>query len=123
MPIWRQFARDLGATVVHVGVSDHVHVVTTLSRTVSQAELIEKIKKTLSKWIKSLDARYRGFFWQRGFGAFSVSPSQLEAVCAMSTNKKRIIGRARLRRSIETYCKSTASILMSVMFRIDPARL
>src|SRR5205085_9075408 len=33
-----------------------------------------------SKWIKSIDARYRGFFWQRGYGAFSVSPSQLEAV-------------------------------------------
>ena len=73
--------RNLGATFVHAGgVSDHVHVVTTLPRTVSQAEMIEKIKKTSSNWIKSFDARYRGFFWQRGFGAFSVSPSQLEAV-------------------------------------------
>lgn len=26
------------------------------------------------------DARYRGFFWQRGYSAFSVSPSQLAAV-------------------------------------------
>jgi hypothetical protein len=42
--------------------------------------LIEKIKKASSKWIKALDARCRGFFWQRGYGAFSVSPSQLEAV-------------------------------------------
>jgi len=24
--------------------------------------------------------RYRGFFWQRGYGAFSVSPSQLDSV-------------------------------------------
>ena len=56
----------------------------TLSRlcraTVSQAQLIEEIKKASSKWIKTLDARYGGFFWQRGYGAFSVSPSQLEAV-------------------------------------------
>ena len=73
--------RDLGAELVHVGgVADHVHIVTTLPRTVSQAELIEQIKKTSSKWIKALDARYRGFFWQRGYGAFSVSPSQLDAV-------------------------------------------
>jgi len=58
----------------------HVHIVTTLPRTVSQAQLIEQIKKTSSKWIKALDIRYRSFFWQRGYGAFSVSPSRLEVV-------------------------------------------
>jgi putative transposase len=51
-----------------------------LPRTVSQAELVEGIKKPSSKWIKALEARYSGFFWQRGYGAFSVSPSQLDAV-------------------------------------------
>jgi hypothetical protein len=29
---------------------------------------------------QALDPKYRGFFWQRGYGAFSVSPSQLQAV-------------------------------------------
>ena len=73
--------RDLGGELVHVGgVSDHVHVVTTLPRIMSQAELIEQIKKASSKWIKALGAQYRGFFWQRGYGVFSVSPSQLESV-------------------------------------------
>ena len=73
--------RDLAAELVNVGgVADHVHIVTTLPRTVSQAELIEQIKKASSKWIKTLDAPYRGFFWQRGYGTFSVSPSQLDAV-------------------------------------------
>lgn len=73
--------RDLGSDFVHVGgVFDHVHIVTTLPRTLSQAQLVEQIKKTSSKWIKELDVRYRGFFWQRGYSAFSVSPSQLEAV-------------------------------------------
>ena len=73
--------RDLGAELVRVGgVADHVHIVTTLPRTLSQAEFIQQIKKISSKWIKTLDAPYRGFSWQRGYGAFSVSPSQLEAV-------------------------------------------
>ena len=73
--------RDLGAELVCVGgVADHVHIVTSLPRTVSQAQLVEQIKKASSKWIKQLDPRYRGFFWQRGYAAFSVSPSQLEAV-------------------------------------------
>ena len=73
--------RDLGVELVRVGgVADHVHIVTTLPRTLSQAQLIEQIKKTSSKWIKAVDPRYRGFSWQRGYGAFSVSPSQLDAV-------------------------------------------
>jgi REP element-mobilizing transposase RayT len=81
--------RDLGADFVHVdGVSDHVHIVTSLPRTLSQAQLIEQIKKTSSKWIKTVDARYRGFSWQRGYGAFSVSPSQLEGVLDYVNNQQ-----------------------------------
>ena len=73
--------RDLGAQFVHVGgVSDHVHIVTSLPRTLSQAQFMEHVKKASSKWIKALDTRYRGFFWQRGYGAFSVSPSHLDSV-------------------------------------------
>ena len=73
--------RDLDGEFVHVGgVADHVHIVTTLARTLSQAQLTEQIKKASSKWIKELDPRYRGFFWQRGYAAFSVSPSQLDSV-------------------------------------------
>ena len=73
--------RDLRADLVHVGgIADHVHIITTLPRTVSQAQLVEQIKKASSKWIKALKPQYRGFFWQRGYGAFSVSPSQLDAV-------------------------------------------
>src|SRR5881392_1815294 len=73
--------RDLGGEEVCVdGVSDHVHIITTLPRTLSQAEMIEEVKKAFSKWIKVIECRYRGFFWQRGYAAFSVSPSQLKAV-------------------------------------------
>jgi REP element-mobilizing transposase RayT len=73
--------RDLGADFVHIGgVSDHVHIITTLPRALSQAQIVEELKTASSKWIKALDARYHGFFWQRGYAAFSVSPSQLEAV-------------------------------------------
>ena len=81
MVMWRQSAVISELNFVCVGgVADHVHIITTLPRTLSQAQLVEQIKKTSSKWIKALDDRYRGFFWQRGYGAFSVSPSQLKAV-------------------------------------------
>ncbi len=73
--------RDLDAEALRVGgVADHIHVVTTLPRTLSQAAMVETLKKTSSKWIKQLDSKYRQFYWQRGYSAFSVSPSQLNAV-------------------------------------------
>ena len=51
--------RDLGAEAFRVGgVADHVHVVTTLPRTISQAKLIEDVKKKSSKWIKTLAAPF-----------------------------------------------------------------
>ena len=93
--------RDLGGELVRVGgVADHVHIVTTLPRTLSQAQLIEQIKKTSSKWIKTIDASYRGFFWQRGYGAFSVSPSQLEAVLQYVDGQQRAPSHAHVSRRI-----------------------
>src|SRR5262249_29867127 len=72
---------DLGTELVRVGgVAHHDHVITTLPRTLSQAQLVEQIKKTSSKWIKTVCASHRGFSWPRGYAPFSVSPSQLEAV-------------------------------------------
>jgi REP element-mobilizing transposase RayT len=50
--------------------------------------MVESVKKTSSKWIKGLDSRYRGFYWQRGYGAFSVSHSQLDAVLKYVENQE-----------------------------------
>ena len=81
MAIWRQSAAISEPNLCASAVSLITFILfTTLPRTLSQAQFVETIKKASSKWIKALDARYRGFFWQRGYGAFSVSPSQLEAV-------------------------------------------
>lgn len=60
------------------GAVDHVHLAVRLGRTISQADLIEKIKTSSSLWIKKQSQVYRSFFWQRGYGAFSVGFSQLD---------------------------------------------
>ncbi len=113
--------RDLGAELVTVGgVADHVHIVTTLPRTLSQADLVEQIKKGSSKWIKTLDARYRGFFWQRGYGAFSVSPSQLDAVLEyVATSNKNTIGLVPFRKNIASCCAGTELTLTNAMSGIE----
>jgi REP element-mobilizing transposase RayT len=113
-------SRKLNAELVHVGgVTDHVHIVTTLPRTLSQAQLVEQIKKTSSKWIKTLGPRWRGFFWQRGYAAFSVSPSQLEAVLRYIAGKASTIARARFSMNIANYCAGTELISMSGTCGID----
>jgi putative transposase len=58
------------------GTADHVHIATRLARTLAQAELVEKIKKTSSVWIKTQGEQYGSFFWQAGYGAFSIGWSQ-----------------------------------------------
>ena len=64
------------------GVEDHVHLLGNLSRTVTIAELVEEAKKSPSKWVKDQGPQYREFFWQSGYGAFSVSQSNVEQVRA-----------------------------------------
>jgi putative transposase len=59
---------------------DHVHVVCGLGRTVAVAGLIEQIKVETSKWAKKQSRDLGTFAWQSGYGAFSVSQSNLEAV-------------------------------------------
>jgi len=60
------------------GTCDHVHLAVRLARTISQAELLERIKKISSAWIKQQGKDYPGFAWQAGYGAFSIGWSQLD---------------------------------------------
>ena len=62
------------------GVEDHVHLLCNYSRTVTVAEVVEEVKRNPSKWIKEQGAAYRDFYWQSGYGVFSVSQSKVEQV-------------------------------------------
>jgi REP element-mobilizing transposase RayT len=61
-------------------VADHLHLLCNLSRTMTVAGLVEETKKASSKWMKEQAAKYHDFFWQSGYGAFSVSQSNVERV-------------------------------------------
>ena len=62
------------------GVEDHVHVLCRLSRTHSVADLVKELKRSSSLWIKREAPQLEAFHWQDGYGAFSVSPSHVEAL-------------------------------------------
>jgi REP element-mobilizing transposase RayT len=63
-------------------VSDHVHILFELGRTVAVSDVVEEVKKTSSKWIKTQGAEFSRFSWQAGYGAFAVSQSNVATVRA-----------------------------------------
>jgi len=62
------------------GHKNHIHVLCILSRKVAQMKLLEEIKKRSSKWIKTKGESYSNFYWQDGYGIFSINPTEIDKV-------------------------------------------
>ena len=74
--------KTLGGTVESIdGMSDHVHLLIGLRATHCLAEVMREIKSVSSGWVHD-EIHMPGFAWQEGYGAFTVSPSQRDAVCS-----------------------------------------
>lgn len=61
------------------GIEDHVHLLLNLSPTKPVSDAIRDLKASTSKWSNQLCNGPR-FEWQKGYGAFTVSYSQIETV-------------------------------------------
>ncbi|MEP7144100.1 MAG: IS200/IS605 family transposase [Ferruginibacter sp.] len=62
------------------GYKDHVHILCLLSKKVALVDLVEEVKKRSSKWIKTKGEPYVNFYWQSGYGAFSVNPAEIDVI-------------------------------------------
>ena len=51
-------------------------------------KLLEEVKSHSSKWIKTKGQAFYNFYWQDGYGAFSVNPSQVETVIKYIAKQK-----------------------------------
>ena len=74
------------------GAEDHIHLLVQLNKNIALSAFIEEVKKSCSKWLKTLDDNSNGlneFYWQGGYAAFSVSQSQLEAVKLYIKNQEQ----------------------------------
>ena len=70
------------------GVEDHVHILTSLHPTIALADLVKEIKTSTSSWIKDENI-FPGFtHWQDGYGAFTVSHSDKDAVIEYITGQE-----------------------------------
>ncbi len=64
------------------GYTDHIHILCMLSKKISLMKLVEEIKSHSSKWYKTKNESLKNFYWQDGYGAFSVNPSEVDVVIA-----------------------------------------
>ena len=70
------------------GYYDHVHILSSLSKKVALMVLLEKVKANSSKWIKTKSDDLKKFYWQNGYGAFSVNPYEIDKVIVYIENQK-----------------------------------
>ena len=70
------------------GYTDHVHVLCKLSQKIALMKLVEQIKSHSSKWMKTKRDDLINFYWQDGYGAFSVNPAEVERVITYIENQK-----------------------------------
>ena len=94
--IREEMHRFLGGTcnrlecpIVRVGgVADHVHVLFCLGRTISIADIVRELKRESSQWVKTKSMDLGGFYWQSGYGAFSVSPGRVATLKEYIANQE-----------------------------------
>jgi len=81
--------KGLGCNPIKIGGHfDHVHILCSLSRKITQMKFLEELKKQSSKWIKTKGNAYSNFYWQDGYGIFSVNPSEVNVVMNYISTQK-----------------------------------
>ena len=80
-PYMAKILRELKSPSLAIdGASDHVHILFSLGRVITIADVVEEVKTNTSKWIKTKGPEFRNFHWQRGYGAFSIGQSSVAAL-------------------------------------------
>jgi putative transposase len=79
--LWKYFAgigRNHGISVLAAGgTTNHAHLLIVLPSDMSAAKAVQVLKANSSRWLRDHDI---DFSWQEGYGAFSVSASNVAAV-------------------------------------------
>lgn len=80
---------DLGCHPIKIGgYTDHIHILCMLSKKIALMKLLEELKSHSSKWMKTMGEELKNFYWQNGYGAFSVNSAQVDVVINYITRQK-----------------------------------
>lgn len=70
------------------GIEDHVHLLMSLPANLPVAKAVQLIKAGSSKWVHDNFPQHQHFQWQEGYGAFSVSTSNIDKVKTYINNQQ-----------------------------------
>ncbi len=70
------------------GIADHIHILCGMSKKMATIDVLEEVKRSSSKWIKTQNSQLSSFYWQDGYGAFSVGFTQVAAVSKYIQNQE-----------------------------------
>ena len=89
------------------GATDHLHALCSLSKNWAIADLLKEVKRSTSKWIKTKGETYADFYWQGGYGAFSIGESGLsdckQYIARQKEHHRRISFQDELRALLRKY--------------------
>lgn len=82
-------AENNGAKLIIVGgTANHIHLLVSLPKKIDIPELIGDIKCDSSLWVKEQDKGFENFYWQKGYGAFSIGQTQVGVISNYIKNQK-----------------------------------
>lgn len=81
--------KGLGCTPIEINTEpEHIHALFLLGRTIALSDAIGALKTSSNSWLRGMDARFAEFYWQGGYGAFSVSQSGVEELRQYIRNQR-----------------------------------
>jgi len=95
------------------GTANHVHVLIVLPAEMALADAVRTLKANSSRWMRETSP---SFAWQQGYGAFSVSPSQLERV-------KQYIANQPAHHRTYSFEQEFLTMLQAANIRLEPDRV
>jgi putative transposase len=107
-PYMAKILRELKSPSLAIdGASDHVHILFSLGRVITIADVVEEVKTNTSKWIKTKGPEFRNFHWQRGYGAFSIGQSSVAAlkryIRSQKEHHRRVTFQEEYRKFLKAY--------------------
>jgi putative transposase len=89
-------------TLLIGGTEDYLHALFVLSRT---PDLVEEVKTSSSKWMKTKGDELRQFQWQAGYGAFSIGQSNVEVLKRYTSKQKEHHRSRSFQDELRSLCK------------------
>ncbi len=106
------------------GVEDHVHVFCRLAKTQAPCDLIKTLQQASTTWAKQTRASLSRFYWQRGYGAFSIRPGYAEDLRRYILNQEQHHKSVSFQDESRRLCQGTWGFVCSALPRfLDPRAL